>query len=613
MDNAQQDAAELLDKVMARDFSLTLYDHQRAALVNRLAHGQQTGNFSTLLAGDVGTGKTPFYLVYLRCVREWYRQQGLEEEASRPSLAIVPAQIKEQWRNEALRFSNLGPLAYLVVDGNQAQRTAQLSIIPQVLGTQGLQLELLIINYALARRKTEQQLLQNLPYLGVVVDEAHRIKSRGAQQTVATKSIDCEFMVCGSGTHMTKGPQDLWSILHAMVPGNPFYRRGHILHPKPGPECFYLEDSWNQHYYDAYKKARTGCRTCYRFKTGTCEDHTEYDDGVQIRYRYASPIFGSYEHFVGRYCEAQNIHIGKGRMVRKIIGAKNLPVLREQIKPLMVRWKKSEVLDLPDIYYRHVLVHFGKGGGQKRCYETLKAGFIQQLSGDGHWSPVTLRNRLAQLTHVRRALGLSPRAFYTYQQNKVAETPPWVRQALDLTARDNAKIDWLVKWLQENVFEADAQALIFSQWTTVTQEIRARLKDHASRVGYATGEMSKSRNEATKVAFNKGDIDVVIGSPAISEGLNYQGCGRYIAYAILMDCTWTPKTMIQLIGRLYRAEQSSTVEVVFVGVANTFDQWMLARVKERQGWIQDVLDGNQDMGGVRLFEITSARQLISAL
>lgn len=611
--DATREAATLLNNVLSADFpTLDLYDHQREAIINRLAHGQQTGDFSTLLAGDVGTGKTPFYLVYLRCVREWYRRQGREEESLRPSLAIVPAQIKEQWRNEAIRFSSLSALDYLIVDGNQAQRTAQLTVVPEALKGQ---LELLIINYALARRKAEQQLLQNLPFLGVVVDEAHRIKSRGAQQTVATKSIDCEFMVCGSGTHMTKGPQDLWSILHAMVPGEPFYRKGHIKHPKPTDDCQYLEDSWNQYLYDEFRKAKTGCKSCYRYRTGTCDAHTEGDEGVPIRYRYASPEFGSYERFTRRYCKVESIHVGRGKWISKITGARNLPQLRQRIEPWMVRWKKSEVLDLPPIYYRHVLLDFDPDGGQRRMYEELKAGFINQLSQDGYWTPTALTSALAQLTYIRRSLGLSPKAFYTHQQRKNGETPRWVKQALNLTAQDNTKVEWLAKWLKENVFEADAQALVFSQWTTVTREIRDQLAKagYANRVGYATGEMSKKQNEATKAAFNNGTIDVVIGSPAISEGLNYQGCGKYIAYCIIMDCTWTPKTMIQTIGRLYRAEQASTVEVLFIGVTETFDQWMLARVKERQGWIQEVLDGDVEMGGVQLFEITSARQLISAL
>lgn len=616
-----QNAAALLRQVMQRDFpDLELYNHQRSAIVNRLAHGWQTGQFSTLLSGDVGTGKTVFYLVFLRCVRKLYQLEG-RPEANRPSLAIVPAQIKEQWRTEALTFSNLSPLQYLIVDGTQEQRIAQLSIIPKVMTDPAMpedqRLELLIINYALARRKVEQQLLQSLPLLGLIVDESHRIKSAGAQQTVATKSIDCEFMVCGSGTQMTKGPQDLWSILHAMLPGKSFYRKGHIKHPKPTDKCWYKDSQWDAHYYKQYKNARSGCRQCYRYRTNVCDAHTPADDGVPIRYRYASPQFGSYNAFLDRYCKVETVHIGKGRYVNKIIGAKNLPNLRRRIQPYQVRWKKSEVLDLPDIYYQHYLVDFEQAGeGQSRMYEELKAGFINQLSSDGYWSPIQLKSRLAQLTYVRRSLCLSPRAFYSHQLKGKDEMPKWVRQGLNLVSADNAKVEWLMGWLKENVFEADAQALVFSQWTTVTKEIRERLAKAGygpDRVGYATGEMTKKHNEAVKNSFNAGNIDIAIGSPAISEGLNYQGSGRYKAYCVIMDVTWTPKTLIQTIGRLYRAKQESIVEVVSVGVRDTFDQWMLNIVKERQGWIQEVLDGDAAMGGVRLFSIQTARQLINAL
>lgn len=605
----RQRSVLLLDTVLSRDFpGITLYDHQRQGIISRLAVGWEKGEFSTLLAGDVGTGKTLFYLVFLRCVREWYKLSG-REEASYPHLAIVPAQIKLQWRTEALQFSNLSPLQYIVVEGNQQERATQIAVMPKVIPN----VELIIINYALARRRVEQQLLQEADILGMVVDETHRIKNAGAQQTRATKSIPAQFCVLGSGTAMTKSPADLWSILHMMHPGAEFFRNAYVAFPKPTDGCQWEPGYKGRRVY--YEGQPRGCMDCTRY--AHCDGHTLHDKGSPVRYRRASPIWGSYDRFVNQYCQKETIWTGRG-YVTKIIGARNLPELRRRIRPYMVRWRKSEVLDLPDMYFRHVILPFKEDGTQGRTYGLLKAGLMQQLQSDGYWAPTQVRSRLAQLTYLRRSLSLSSRAFYQAIQARNAsdgETPPWVRQALSEHGRDNAKLEWLVKFLKDEVFTGQGQALVYSNWTTVTREILDRLKSEGllSRIGYATGEMTKQHNEDVKNSFNRGDIDVVIGSPAISEGINLQGEGRQAAYCIIFDCSWTPKDLIQTIGRLYRAKQASDVEAIFLGIEETLDQWMLGRVKERQGWIQEVLDGQSEGGAVKLFEVNTARQLMDAL
>lgn len=615
-----KEAKHLLNQVLARDFPRSeLFDHQHAALLARLAHGWESGQFSTLLAGDVGTGKTLFYLVFMRCVREWYVLQGDEETANLPSLIIAPAAIKKQLDDEALLFSVLNPLCYLVVGGKGQRLVTRLKILndaPALIPTiTGSKLEAFIMNYALVRRKAEQQQLQSMKFLVVIVDESHRIKSRGALQTVAIKSINCMAMVCGSGTQMTRHPDDLWSILHAMNPGPEFYRKAYITHPKPGPKCPYIEE--DPYYHGVYSNRKTGCRQCYRFRTGNCSKHTEYDEGVPVRYRRRSPLWGAYETFTRRFCQTKTLHVGGGKWVNKIIGAKNVAELREKLMPIMVRWRASEVLDLPDIYISHVIVPFGGDGSQEYMYQQLKAGFINVLRGDGFWQPTTLRSRLAQLTHLRRSLALSPRAFYRHIAKRQAQgdsVPPWVMSALDMVGTSNAKIDWLIPWLEENVYNGDAQALVFSEWTTVTRELWARIGvARQQTTGYATGEGTKSHNYRVQRDFNEGLLDVVIGTAAISEGINLQGAGRGRAYVIILNCTWTPMRMIQVIGRLYRAGQRSDVEVIFLGVEDSFDQWMVEVVRDRQGTIQAILDGSADSGAVQLFEIGSARQLIDAL
>jgi SNF2 family DNA or RNA helicase len=52
----------------------------------------------------------------------------------------------------------------------------------------------------------------------VIVDEAHRIKNRSAQQTKSIKMIQSHRKVALTGTPMEKSPSDLWSILNWLHP-----------------------------------------------------------------------------------------------------------------------------------------------------------------------------------------------------------------------------------------------------------------------------------------------------------------------------------------------------------------------------------------------------------
>lgn len=76
--------------------------------------------------------------------------------------------------------------------------------------------DVLIINYeALAKNLQE---LKRFEWLHVILDEAHRVKSRKAQQTQAAKALPAEWKTLLTGTPITNKPDDLWSLLHYMYP-----------------------------------------------------------------------------------------------------------------------------------------------------------------------------------------------------------------------------------------------------------------------------------------------------------------------------------------------------------------------------------------------------------
>src|SRR5690606_17502309 len=73
----------------------------------------------------------------------------------------------------------------------------------------------LIINYESMRLHEE---LQKMHWDVLVLDEAHKIKNRMAQQTKAVNKIKADRIFLLTGTPMLNRPDELWSLLHRLYP-----------------------------------------------------------------------------------------------------------------------------------------------------------------------------------------------------------------------------------------------------------------------------------------------------------------------------------------------------------------------------------------------------------
>ena len=62
------------------------------------------------------------------------------------------------------------------------------------------------------------KLLKQLMWNAIVLDEAHRIKNREADRTVALKQLRARRRVALTGTPLDKSPAELWSVLHFLYP-----------------------------------------------------------------------------------------------------------------------------------------------------------------------------------------------------------------------------------------------------------------------------------------------------------------------------------------------------------------------------------------------------------
>ena len=139
-----------------------------------------------LNANPMGLGKTVETVRYLA--------------ANKPKTALIvcPKIIRTQWKDQLERWGNLKAEIY---DGQQ-------NVAPSVW----------IINYDKLRNEKTLMKFKEFQWEFLILDEAHKIKSRRAQQTQAVKNIPAAHRVALTGTPILRYVDDLWSILNFLDP-----------------------------------------------------------------------------------------------------------------------------------------------------------------------------------------------------------------------------------------------------------------------------------------------------------------------------------------------------------------------------------------------------------
>ncbi len=156
------------------------------------------------LADDMGLGKTIEFIALMLHERAGRRRKSRPG----PTLLICPMSVVDNWRKEVERFgSSLRTMIHHGADrlsGKAFERQAG-------------QHDLVITTYALAFR--DRELLSQVGWECVVLDEAQNIKNPAAKQTRAIKSLDADYRVALTGTPVENRLSELWSIMDFLNPG----------------------------------------------------------------------------------------------------------------------------------------------------------------------------------------------------------------------------------------------------------------------------------------------------------------------------------------------------------------------------------------------------------
>jgi hypothetical protein len=155
-------------------------------------------DFGGILADDMGLGKTLQALVWLA----WLDAKRAPEEIA-PSLIICPKSVVDNWVSESARF-----YPSLEIQAQNGTRFEPCSVPAR---------SSLVINYTQLRLGQDD--LERIPWHAIIFDEGQYLKNPSSQTAQAARALKARHRILLTGTPIENRLLDLWSLLHAVMPG----------------------------------------------------------------------------------------------------------------------------------------------------------------------------------------------------------------------------------------------------------------------------------------------------------------------------------------------------------------------------------------------------------
>jgi superfamily II DNA or RNA helicase len=154
------------------------------------------------LADDMGLGKTIQTLTLLARI---HTERG---GGTRPSLLVCPTSVVGNWQRETQRFfPKLKLMVHHGADRRKGKSFAQ----------EALEHDIVVTTYSLIHRDIDQ--LREVPWDGVILDEAQNIKNSTTKQSQSARAIDSAWRIALTGTPVENHVLDLHSLMEFLNAG----------------------------------------------------------------------------------------------------------------------------------------------------------------------------------------------------------------------------------------------------------------------------------------------------------------------------------------------------------------------------------------------------------
>lgn len=243
----------------------------------------------------------------------------------------------------------------------------------------------------------------------------------------------------------------------------------------------------------------------------------------------------------------------------EVIGYKHLDELEGELRSIMLRRLKDDVLDLPDKTYIDEYVDMLPK--QATIYKEVKADIkanIDMLE----ISP----NPLAEMIRLRQATG------YT--------------GILSSEIQCSSKLDRMME-IVKDAMENNQQVIIFSNWTQITDEVCERLKQKYQYV-VITGETKDSLRQANVESFQNGFARIIVGTTsAMGTGITLTAA----TVVIFLDHPWSRALYEQAVDRAHRVGQKKNITIYNIMCKNTIDEKIWGLVNQKGEMSDMIVDG----------------------
>ena len=250
--------------------------------------------------------------------------------------------------------------------------------------------------------------------------------------------------------------------------------------------------------------------------------------------------------------------------------------LQKMIRPFVLRRLKQDVLsDLPDKIEKNM--YAAMEGEQRQLYDAHVQRLVMLLSGQSEKEFQTAKIQiLAELTKLRQ-LCCDPGLLLEGYEGESAKTQ-------------------LCLELIQNAAEGGHKVLLFSQFTTMLERLKAALKKEGIRFYSLDGSTPKARRVQLVDAFNRDETQVFcISLKAGGTGLNLTGADIVIHF----DPWWNVAVQNQATDRAHRIGQKNVVTVYRLIARDTIEE-KIVQLQEKKSRLAEQILGGEEMGPAAL-------------
>lgn len=276
---------------------------------------------------------------------------------------------------------------------------------------------------------------------------------------------------------------------------------------------------------------------------------------------------GSYDSFVRRFCTGY-----RGKYDFKFTGGKNYAELRRLLAPIMLRRKKTEVMDLPMMYFEDYTIEPGDSWN------------VEDI-----WFPEFLRHPERKIVleqeedKVRAALAAAKDGDLTAALASVGGAVATLRRYTGLL-----KVFPYIELVKSEMESGLEKLIIFCYHRYVIVALREYLRAYRPITLYG-GTPALKRQKYIDRFIRKGKHRIAL-LQIQAAGTALDGMQDVCHHVDFLEPDWVPGNNVQAANRVHRIGQQHPVRVRFIGMAGSLDEMVSQTLRRKTETLSQIFD-----------------------